>query len=90
MTAHFITATITEKPQMMQPISHTTRAYKSGEGGFNYTEVSMTTPYIKWPSTRALSSSPWSCLPLEQLGQDKSPAAFQCGSHSSAQAEKTA
>ena len=89
MTACFITATITEKPQMMQPI-YTTKAYKSGEGGFNYAAVSMTTFYIKWPSTRALSSSSWSPLPWEQLGQDKSPAAFQRGLHSSAQAEKTA
>lgn len=75
---------------MMQPISYTTRAYKSREGGFNYTAVSMATPYIKWPSTRALSSSSWSHLPLEQLGQDKSPAAFQRGLHSSAQSKTTA
>lgn len=90
MTARFITATVTEKPQKMQPISYTTKAYKSREGGFNYVVVSMTTSLIKWPSTRALSSSSWSRLPLKQLGQDKSPAAFQHGLQSSAQAEETA
>lgn len=61
---------------MMQPISYTTKAYKSREGGFNHAAVSMTTSYIKWPSTRTLSSSSLSHLPLEQLGQDKSQLHF--------------
>lgn len=45
-----------EKPQMLQPISCTPKASKSGEGGFNYSVVSMATSPIKWPSTRALFS----------------------------------
>lgn len=67
---------------MMQPIY---KMHESGEGGFNYAAVSMTTSSIKWPSIRALCSSPaWSCSPLEQVLQDKSPAVPQCILHSSA------
>lgn len=75
-------STTTEKSHMMQPIY---RTHESGKGGFNYAAVSMTTSSIKWPSIRALCSSPpWSCSPLEQLLQDKSPAVPQCVLYSSA------
>lgn len=82
LRACLLSATTTEKSHMMQPIY---RTHESGEGGFNYAAVSMTTSSIKWPSIRALWSSPaWSCSPLEQLLQDKSPAVPQCILHNSA------
>lgn len=66
---------------MMQPISCTAKASKSGEGGFNYTAVSMTTSYIKRTAQGLSTHLLGLLLPLEQSGQVKSPAAFQHGLH---------